>query len=145
MPHEIYEHVMESLFAHGALDVWLTPIVMKKSRPAVTISVLCNPLMKEVMENILFLETTTAGIRGFTVSRRSLKRKESEIETPWGSVRVKVLEEPGGSQRFIPEYESCRKLTQRHGIPLLEIYMWCLGKASAAKVNVSSTVVEQRV
>jgi uncharacterized protein (DUF111 family) len=126
MPHEIYEHAMNKLFAHGALDVWLTPIVMKKSRPAVTISVLCPLSIREVMENILFLETSTAGIRTFEVSRKSLQRAEKDVETPWGTARVKVLKEPNGLQRIMPEYESCRELAERHGVPLIDIYRWCL-------------------
>jgi uncharacterized protein (TIGR00299 family) protein len=126
MPHEIYEHAMNKLFAHGALDVWLTPIVMKKSRPAVTISVLCPLSIREVMENILFLETSTAGIRSFEVSRKSLQRAEKDVETPWGTARVKVLKEPNGLQRIMPEYESCRELAERHGVPLIDIYRWCL-------------------
>lgn len=143
MPQELYEHAMEKLFANGALDVWLTPIVMKKSRPAVKISVLCTPNMKEFMENILFLETTTAGVRSFTGSRRSLIRREGTINTPWGNVRVKEFEEPDGSKRIMPEYESCRELSRRHGVSLLEIYRYCLS-ASEATIPSSSRASGQK-
>lgn len=143
MPQELYEHVMEKLFGSGALDVWLTPIVMKKSRPAVKISILCSPNMKEFMENILFLETTTSGVRSFTVSRRSLKREEGMVKTPWGTVRVKEFEKPDGSKRIMPEYESCRELSKRHGVSLLEIYHYCLSESKAITPS-SSKALEQR-
>jgi len=128
MPQELYEHVMEKLFAHGALDVWLTPIIMKKNRPAVTISVLCPSTMKDLLEKILFLETTTAGIRSYGVSRAALNRGEGSISTPWGDVKVKILYEPDGSKRLMPEYESCKEISKRYGIPLPRVYFYCFSK-----------------
>ncbi|MCX7822439.1 MAG: nickel pincer cofactor biosynthesis protein LarC [Syntrophobacterales bacterium] len=139
MPQEFYEHAMERLFASGALDVWMTPIVMKKSRPAITISVLCPPTLKEVMENILFLETTTAGIRSSKVSRRSLNRREDLLKTPWGVLKIKILEKPDGSKHIMPEYESCREISKLYGVPLPEIYRYCL-----VKTPISSTASEQK-
>lgn len=145
MPQELYEHVIEKLLNGGALDVWLTPVIMKKGRPAVKISVLCHPTIREAMENILFLETTTAGIRAFGVSRKSLNREEALLDTPWGTARVKVFIEPDGSRRIMPEYESCRELAKLHHVSLWEIYRHCFSaNLTSTRSLTSSTASEQK-
>jgi uncharacterized protein (TIGR00299 family) protein len=87
---QIFDYVMERLFKAGALDVWLTPIQMKKNRPAVTLSVLAPIELQNDVEKIIFTETTTIGIRRYAVQRTAAERREKTVQTPWGAVRVKI-------------------------------------------------------
>ena len=120
---EIYGYVMERLFAAGALDVFFAPIQMKKNRPATLLRVLCRPDDVRAMTDILFVETTTLGIREHTVRRHALQRSMQTVETPYGAVRVKVAALPhGGLIKAAPEYEDCRRLAEQHGVPLHEVY-----------------------
>jgi len=115
-------HCIARLFDAGALDVYTTAIGMKKGRPGVILSVLCQPGDAESMESIMFQETTTLGVRRMTVSRRSLPREPHNVETTWGTVHGKVTELPDGSKRYAPEYESCRALAESNGIALAAVY-----------------------
>lgn len=119
---EIFGYVMEKLFAAGAMDVYLTPIQMKKNRPATQLSVLCREQDSLKAREILFLETSTLGVREIGLRRHSLKREIREVETPYGRVRVKIAHLPNGSTKSAPEYEDCRKLAEQSGAPLQEIY-----------------------
>ena len=119
---EIYEYVMEKLFDAGALDVFLAPIQMKKNRPATLLRVLCRPDDVKAMTAILFAETSTLGVREQSVSRHALPRTIEHVETPYGSVHVKVAELPDGTTKRAPEYEDCRRLAEQHGVPLREVY-----------------------
>jgi hypothetical protein len=130
---EIYAHVMEKLFSAGALDVYLTPIQMKKNRPATQIGVLCREEDSFKMRKILFLETSTLGIREMNIRRHSLKREIQNVETPWGMVRVKIAHLPDNEFKAAPEYEDCRKLADQANIPLREIY---LAAQSAANLDI---------
>jgi uncharacterized protein (TIGR00299 family) protein len=118
---QVFDYVMEQLFDAGALDVWQTPIQMKKNRPAVTFSVLAPAELQSEVEKIIFTETTTIGIRRFPVERTALDRTEKTVETPWGSVRVKISSYNGKVCSVTPEVEDCRKLAAVHQIPLKEI------------------------
>jgi uncharacterized protein (TIGR00299 family) protein len=118
---QIFDYVMERLFKAGALDVWLTPIQMKKNRPAVTLSVLAFVQLKEKLEEIIFTETTTIGIRRYAVQRTVAERREETVATPWGSVRVKTSSIDGVVCSATPEYDDCRALAEAHGIPLKEV------------------------
>jgi len=120
---EIYAHVMEMLFSAGALDVYLTPIHMKKNRPATQLSVLCQEQDSFRMHEILFLETTTLGIREMSIRRHSLEREIQNVETPWGTVRVKIAHLPNNKIKAAPEFEDCQKLATESNIPLREIYL----------------------
>lgn len=119
---QIYDFLFERLFASGALDVTLTPIHMKKNRPAVQVSVLTRPEAAQTLQAILFAETSTLGIRTYLVERKALPRTFSVAETPYGPVRMKTVEYAPGKQRSAPEYEDCRKLALEQGIPIMEIY-----------------------
>ncbi len=119
---EIYEYVMGKLFAAGALDVYLSPIQMKKNRPATLLRLLCRPDDVQAMTAILFAETTTLGIREQTVIRHALPRVIEHVGTPYGPVHVKVAELPDGATKRAPEYEDCRRLAEEHGVPLREVY-----------------------
>ncbi|MGC9468805.1 MAG: LarC family nickel insertion protein [Anaerolineae bacterium] len=119
---EFYEYVMDRLFAAGALDVFLSPIQMKKNRPATLLRVLCQPDDVEAMTTILFEETSTLGIREQTVNRHALPRSVKHIDTPYGSVHVKVAQLSNGEIRAAPEYEDCRRLAHAENVPLREVY-----------------------
>jgi hypothetical protein len=122
MNPELFEHLMERLFTAGALDVFWTPIVMKKSRPAALVSVLAEPLRAEELTGILFRETTTLGVRSHQVSRRCLAREWVEVSTEYGSVRVKVGRLGSAVVTAAPEYEDCRQRALEHQAPLKAVY-----------------------
>ena len=117
MNPELFGHVMEALFEAGALDVYYTPIVMKKSRPATLVSVLAEPPLVDMLTEILFRETTTLGVRVAEVSRRCLEREWREVETEWGMVRVKVGRLNGEVVNIAPEYEDCARLANEKSVP----------------------------
>ena len=119
---EIYPYVIESLFEGGALDVTLTPIHMKKNRPGTQIQVLCEPVDVDAMRLILFRETTTLGIKQYFIERYALPRTIREIVTPYGKVRVKIAEFGPDYKKISPEYEDCRKLAIKKGIPITLVY-----------------------
>jgi uncharacterized protein (TIGR00299 family) protein len=114
---QIYEHVMEVLFAAGARDVTITPTIMKKARPAITITVLAEPALRDNIARILFAETSTIGLRFNPVARLKLRREIKQVETKWGPVRVKISE-GAAIANVAPEYDDCRKIASASGIPL---------------------------
>lgn len=118
---EMLGFAMESLLEAGASDVWNTPIYMKKSRPAYMISVLCKDHMIKVMEDLLFLQTTTIGVRRHSVERTILDRENKVVETEWGEVEVKVCVWKDRSFCY-PEYESVRKICKQTGIDFKTVY-----------------------
>ena len=95
---------------------------MKKNRPGVLLSVLCQPSDTAKLEEILFQETTTLGVRQTTVSRSKLARTKHTVQTAWGSIDGVLATLPSGEQRFSPEYESCRAVAEQHGVPLQSVY-----------------------
>jgi len=132
---QVYGHVMEILFEHSALDVTLTPVQMKKNRPGVLISILCRPMDAQVLEQILFSETSTIGIRRHFIERHALARSFSKVETPYGQVAVKIVQVAEGITRASPEYEDCRRLSTSSGIPLWDIYRAALAAAEGIRGN----------
>jgi hypothetical protein len=121
MNPEWYGYLVERLFDSGALDAFLTPVVMKKSRPGIVLSVLCRPEQEASLKALLFAETTTLGIRVQRVMREALSRRSASMETPFGPVRVKIAQWDGG-EKVAPEYEDCRRAALAHGAPLREVY-----------------------
>lgn len=119
---EFYEHVMERLFAAGARDVCLLPMHMKKNRPGVMLWVLGEEATREQLSAIIFAETSTLGLRGYPVSRVALRRESRAVETPYGTVRVKVAYAPDGRTHIAPEYEDCKRLARERDLPLKMIY-----------------------
>ena len=122
MNPEFYEHVMETLFQSGAVDVFFTPVLMKKNRPATLLSVLVPRESVDVAARILLAETSTFGVRHYEVGRTILDRTEATIKTPHGKVRVKIGSLNGSVLRIAPEYEDCKKIASRKKIPVKEIY-----------------------
>jgi hypothetical protein len=121
-PAEWLGFAMEQLFAVGALDVFFTPIQMKKNRPGTLISVFATPELADTIEAEIFKQTLTLGVRRTRTVRRKLPRVPQISQTPWGEILGKCVTLPGGRQRFVPEYESCRQLSVSSGIPIPEVY-----------------------
>ncbi|MDP3259685.1 MAG: nickel pincer cofactor biosynthesis protein LarC [Thermodesulfovibrionales bacterium] len=121
MNPQIYEYVMERLFKAGALDVYLTQLIMKKGRPGIKLTVLCNSKEKEKMMKIIFEETTTIGLRFYEAGRQTLKREIKEINTALGKVKVKTSKLGSRIIKTAPEYEDCKKLAKKLNMPLIEV------------------------
>lgn len=117
-----FEPLFQKLFTAGALDVSLTPLVMKKGRPGVQLSVLTPPQAKEDLITLLFQETTTLGVRIEKIARRVLARETVEVETPLGNVVCKIARNGGKLLNVSPEFESCRRLAEKHLLPLKKVY-----------------------
>ncbi len=122
MNPELHGHVMETLFDQGAYDVFLTPVIMKKSRPAVIISVLGSKPDEQKLSEILIRHTTTLGVRSQTVSRIMLRRESETVKTSLGPVTIKKAWYKGSLLKWKPEYEDCKLLADKHKLPLQEIY-----------------------
>lgn len=123
MNPEMYDYLMQRLQKEGALDVSFSPLQMKKNRPGVLLKVICSPDKKDACTTIIFQESTTSGIRFYPAERIKLIRKTRVISTPYGKLAVKVFTAPGGGYFASPEYEQCRKIAQKHGIPLKTVYL----------------------
>ena len=115
---EDYDYLMERLFDVGAQDVWLTPIVMKKTRPAVTLSCLCSESVRDACIDVLLRESSSLGVRVSQLFRPALDRSSVTVECEYGAVRVKIAYRDGAVLKFKPEYEDCRALAQQHGVTI---------------------------
>ena len=113
--------VLEKLMASGARDAHYSPVFMKKNRPAWELSVICDKDRAEALEEIIFRETTTIGIREMTVRRTILPREEKTVATPWGEAQVKCCA-AGDVTKYYPEYESARRIAEEGGLPLADAY-----------------------
>jgi uncharacterized protein (TIGR00299 family) protein len=121
MNPQAYESVMNRAFAAGALDCYFTPVQMKKNRPGVLLTVLCEPDRVDLIAHMLLIDTTSFGVRYYDARRRVLERRIESVETAYGSVRVKVAVEGGRALHFQPEYDDCARLANEAGVPLLEV------------------------
>ena len=122
LPGEVVGYTTTQLMAAGALDAFLTPIQMKKNRPGVMISVLCDETKIPVMDEILFRETSTLGVRRYQVSRHKLKRKPTEVTTSFGPIKGKLGWVEGRPPAFSPEYDDCARVAAARGVALREVY-----------------------
>ncbi|WP_297019642.1 nickel pincer cofactor biosynthesis protein LarC [uncultured Dialister sp.] len=119
---EVLGYTMKRLMEAGALDVHYSPIYMKKNRPAWELTVICKEETKDALEDIIFSETTTIGIREFTsVMRSILRREEKEVDTAYGKVKVKEVTIHGEKRRY-PEYESVKALAEEKGVPFQTVF-----------------------
>ena len=119
---EVIGYLSERLLEAGALDVWTEAIQMKKQRPGVKLCVLSRLADREAMLGLMFRESTTLGVRIAPLRRRTLTRFEENVVTPYGPVRVKIARgEDGAVLSAKPEFEDCRKIAERRGIPLKEV------------------------
>lgn len=122
LPGEVVGYATAQLLAAGALDAFVTPVLMKKNRPGVVITVLCDESLIATMEEVLFRETTTLGVRRHAVSRHKLNRKAAVVETAHGPVRGKLGWLDGRPPTFSPEYDDCVRVAAERGVPLREVY-----------------------
>jgi uncharacterized protein (TIGR00299 family) protein len=134
MSPELFGWALERLFAAGAVDAWCTPIQMKKNRPAVMLQALCPPEAEAAVVRALLRETTTLGVRVREVRRVEAERESLTVQTPLGLARVKIKRLPGEPARAAPEYDDCRELALRSGLPLAEVFR-IVSEAAAQLVN----------
>jgi uncharacterized protein (TIGR00299 family) protein len=121
MPAEAFQPLMDRLLAAGARDVYLTPIIMKKARPATKVSVLCPPELTESLQAILFANSTTIGVRVAEVSKRMLPRETVQVHTSAGPVSVKVVTEGDGRRRWKIEHDDVASLASETGTDYLRM------------------------
>ncbi len=131
MSPELFGYVQELLLAAGALDVWFTPIQMKKNRPAVLLSILCREAVEAHVVRILLRETATLGVRVREQQRYEAEREVLEFESSLGPAAVKVKRLPGEAPRVAPEYEACRRIALERALPLVEVYRIVTAEAEA--------------
>jgi pyridinium-3,5-bisthiocarboxylic acid mononucleotide nickel chelatase len=122
MNPELYDYVFDRLLGVGARDVFLSPIQMKKNRPGTLLRVIADPKDRDALAQTISSETSTIGIRYYPVSRVILKRKSEKLKTPYGTIRVKVVEEPNGTKRLAPEYDDLKRIASAKKIPLKLLY-----------------------
>lgn len=120
MNPQVYEQVIDRLFAEGALDVFLTQIMMKKTRPAVKLSVLCRPQLRDAMIRALFEETTTIGVRYYTAGRTVMQRKRGAVRTAFGPVATKIARS-GDIGKETPEFASCVRRAKARAVPVIRV------------------------
>ncbi len=113
---QVLSYTLDQLMSAGALDASLESIQMKKGRPGSLLRVIAKPEDQERLADVVFAETTTLGLRIYTAERRVLERELVDVETPWGTVRVKIT--PRGAA---PEYEDCRRIAEEKGVPLKDV------------------------
>jgi len=129
MNPEFFPAVEEKLMEAGALDVFKTTVQMKKNRPGVKLTVICDRKNEEELAKIIFRETTTLGVRVKEVRRRKLDREINQVSTEYGNVKIKVGYLDGSAVNYSPEFESCRKLSEKTDKPLKEIFIAALSSA----------------
>lgn len=121
MNPQIFGYLMEKALAAGALDVFGTPVQMKKNRPGTLVTILCKPEDQGKFREMLFAETTTLGVRSHLVERHALAREFLKVSTAFGDVRMKVSRNSGRVQHVSPEFDDCRKLAEENNVPLHEV------------------------
>jgi len=121
MNPQLYGYFVEQAFAAGALDVFSTSVQMKKNRPGILVTLMCESASENKLIDLIFRETTTIGVRTHEVRRRTLEREIVPVATPLGEVRMKVSRMNGTMLNATPEYEDCRQIAAQKGIPLKQV------------------------
>ena len=121
MNPQIYGYFLEKALGAGALDVYTTPVQMKKNRPGTLLTVLCKPQDTNALMSLIFAETTTFGVRTYRAQRRVLPREWVDVATDYGDVRIKVSRVNGRILHVAPEFEDCRKLAEEKKVPLQRV------------------------
>ena len=121
MNPQIYGYFQEKALASGALDVYTTPVQMKKNRPGTLLTLLCKPQDTNALMSLIFAETTTFGARAYTAQRRTLPRESVSVHTQFGDVRIKLSRVNGRILHVAPEFEDCRKLAVEKNVPLQRV------------------------
>lgn len=122
MNPELYDFTMEKLFNAGAMDVFLTNIIMKKGRPGIKLSVLCSESIERQLTNILLSETTTLGVRKYKVEKTMLKRETSTINTKYGEIGIKISFLNNEIIKIKPEYEDCKRIAKEKNLSISLVY-----------------------
>jgi pyridinium-3,5-bisthiocarboxylic acid mononucleotide nickel chelatase len=120
MDPELYDNCMDRLFQAGALDVYVTPVVMKKNRPGTALRVLCGSEDREKIVRTVLTHTTTIGVRVMKVDKYMLRREEKTVVTKYGTVRIKTSFLDGKTLHSKPEYDDCKKAAEKHGVSIRE-------------------------
>ena len=115
---QVFGYVMDRLLEEAALDVFGTPVQMKKNRPGMLLTVLCKPEDTSKLTQLIFTETTTLGVRRREEMRQTLARRWEKVGTAWGEVRIKIASMDGTVTNYAPEYEDCRRIAAEHHVPL---------------------------
>ncbi len=118
---QLMAHLAERLMAAGALDVGLSPLLMKKGRPGQRLTVVCRAGDRKPLTELIFRESTTLGVRAYPVERDELERRHIEVETPYGRIRIKLGLLRGEVVNAAPEYDDCLAAAEQHGVPLKEV------------------------
>jgi uncharacterized protein (TIGR00299 family) protein len=142
MPPQHFAELERALFALGAADVWLTPIHMKKGRPAVTVSALVARELLDAATHAYFTHSTTLGVRVTRVERRRAAREMVEVPTPYGAVRVKRAPSAEGRARLMPEHDDCAARAEAHGVALRVVWEAALAAALQAESEARVTTAE---
>ena len=121
MSPQIYGYLVDRLMQQGAHDVYLTPIIMKKGRPAILLSVLTDKTKTDVVLDTIFRETTSIGVRILEVGRKKLSREIREVDTVYGKIRIKISKRGDEVLTITPEYEDCRRIAEEKQIPLKQV------------------------
>jgi len=136
MNPQIYGYFLERALAAGALDVYTTPVQMKKNRPGILLTVLCRPQDTQSLMSLIFAETTTFGARTYRAQRRTLPREFVSVSTDFGDVRIKISRVNGRILHVAPEYDDCRKLAVEKNVPLQRVISEALrAYETAGKTN----------
>jgi uncharacterized protein (DUF111 family) len=122
MNPQYFDHVMDRLYAAGAREVVLTPVQMKKNRPATLLTVICEPARRDPLAEIILQDTTSIGLRSYAVDRLVLKRETKKVQTRYGTVWVKVVVQPDGAKRVMPEYDDLKRIALSKRLPLKLIH-----------------------
>lgn len=122
MNPQFYAPLMDRLLSEGAFEVFLTPIIMKKGRPGVKLSVICSAEQIERISSEILQHTTTLGVRIYRTVRETLEREIRTIDTPYGPVNIKIAKLPCGDVKYAPEFECLNSISRRYDIPLRELY-----------------------
>ena len=135
MPGEHFGYLLEKILDAGALDGYITPVQMKKSRPGTLISIIVDDVHLSKVERIIFEQSTTFGIRKYKATRKKLYRKFVDVKTEYGMIRVKVGMLNGCIKNISPEHEDCRKIADERGLPLKLVYNAAMNAAQSLKKN----------
>jgi uncharacterized protein (DUF111 family) len=136
MNPQLYGYLLDQALAAGALDVTCSSAQMKKNRPGLTISVVCETDKTDELSQLLFAQTTTIGVRIYEARRKVLERESVTVETPYGLVQVKVARSGGKVVNAAPEFDDCKRLAMEKSVPLKQV----IAAAEAAYLQLSEKV-----
>jgi len=122
MTPEQLGYLLEATIKNGALDAWITPVVMKKNRSGFSFTLICQPHAENMLARFILQEGSTIGVRVDHIKRLILPRKGVTVKTRWGDVACKLITRPDGSREIVPEYDACRKIAEAHNIPIRMVY-----------------------